>query len=47
MKKYAELEYLPLTPKEKEELTAALERRYSLYWVKAREELKEFSKGAN
>ena len=41
MKKYAELEYLPLTPKEKEELTAALERRYSLYWVKAREELKE------
>lgn len=40
MKKFAELEFLPLTPKEKEELTAALERRYSLYWVKAREELK-------
>lgn len=40
MKKYVELEFLPLTPKEKEELTAALERRYSLYWVKAREELK-------
>lgn len=41
MKKFAELEFLPLTPKEKEELIAALERRYSLYWVKAREELKE------
>lgn len=41
MKNYEELVSLPLTPKEKEELTAALDRRYSLYWVKAREELKE------
>lgn len=40
MKNYEELVSLPLTPKEKEELTAALDRRYSLYWVKAREELK-------
>lgn len=40
MRKYEELQFLPLTPKEKEELTEALERRYSLYWVKAREELK-------
>ena len=39
MKNY-ELACLPLTPKEKEELSAALERRSSLYWVKAREELK-------
>ncbi len=39
MKNY-ELTLLPLTPKEKEELSAALERRSSLYWVKAREELK-------
>lgn len=40
MKTYQELANLPLTHKEKEELTAALYRRYSLYWVKARAELK-------
>ena len=39
-KNFEELVALPLTPKEKEELTQALERRYSLYWVKARAELK-------
>ena len=34
------LETLPITPKEKEEISAALSRRDSLYWVQAREELK-------
>lgn len=35
------LNTLAVSPAEKVEITKALERRYSIYWVKAREELKE------
>lgn len=35
------LNTLPVSPAEKVEITKALERRCSIYWVKAREELKE------